>query len=281
MPVLLAPVGVASVVHADAELAAARAAAAAGTVTIVSVGATRPAAEIAAATPGPVWFQTYLLKRRYANQRLVEYAEQAGCRAIVVTVDYPGVAAATDDGLNDGRWRGTLEALELPEARSPLLYNVDPRSSWQDIEWLRSLTSLPIIVKGVQTGEDAILSREHGAAAVVVSNHGGQALPDPVGTLPRLREVVEAAAGLEVYVDGGVREGADVLKALALGARAVLIGRAQQWGLAVAGVLGRLGGLEILRRELEAAMMFCGVPDVASVDGRIVAPRRGTATRVR
>jgi 4-hydroxymandelate oxidase len=273
LPVLLAPIGVASLVHADAELSAARAAGAAGTVTIVSVGSKRPAAEVLAATAGPVWFQMYLFKSRDANQRLVEYAEEIGCTAIVVTVDYPGVAAAADDGLNDGRWRGTLEALGLPEAKTPLLFNVDPKSNWRDIEWLRSLTSLPIVVKGIQTGEDAVLCREHGAAAVVLSNHGGQALPDSVGTLPRLSEVVEAARGLEVYLDGGVREGADVLKALALGARAVLIGRAQQWGLAVGGEQGLIGVLEVLRRELAAAMMFCGLSDVAGVHSRVVSPR--------
>jgi 4-hydroxymandelate oxidase len=273
LPVLLAPVGVSSLVHPDAELAAARAAGAAGTVMIISVGFTASAAEVAAAASGPLWFQMYLLKSRYANQRMVEYAEECGCTAIVVTVDYPGVAASADDGLNNARVRGTLDALGLPEATSPLLANVDPKSSWKDIEWLTSLTSLPIVVKGIQTGEDAMLCREHGGAAVVLSNHGGQTLPDPVGTLLRLPEVVDAARDLEVYVDGGVREGADVLKARALGARAVLIGRAQQWGLAVGGEAGLVAVLGILRRELEMAMKFCGVTDLANVDSRLVMRR--------
>lgn len=272
LPVLLAPIGGATRAHPEAELAVVRAAAAAGTVTVVSLASSHSIGAVVAAAEGPVWLQLYLLKSAEANKRLAEHAEQSGCRAIVVTVDNPGVLTR-EDSRTRKRVRGTIAALGLDEvlgARGPVLESVDPAASWREIELLRSHCALPVVIKGIQTAEDAVLCREHGASAIVVSNHGGQTLADPLGTLRRLPEVVEAARGLEVYLDGGVREGSDVLKALALGARAVLIGRAHLWGLAVAGEAGVHAVLEILRRELEAAMMFCGVTAVTDIDRRLV-----------
>lgn len=280
LPILLAPVGGATRVHPEAELGVVRAAAAAGTVAVVSLASSHSIAEVVAAAAGPVWFQVYLLKSAEANRRLAAHAQEIGCTAIVVTVDNPGVITK-EDSRTHKRVRGTIAALGLDEvlgAQGPVLESVDPRATWSDIERLRSDCSLPIVVKGIQTAEDAELAREHGAAAVVVSNHGGQALPDPLGTLTRLPEVVEAVPSLEVYLDGGIREGADVLKALALGARAVLIGRAQQWGLAVGGEAGVRNVLEILRRELQAAMMFCGVTDVERIERQLVS-RSSSAQR--
>jgi isopentenyl diphosphate isomerase/L-lactate dehydrogenase-like FMN-dependent dehydrogenase len=277
LPVLLGPIGGATRAHPDAEIAVVRAAAAAGTATVVSLASSHSIEAVVAAAGGPVWFQLYLLKSAEANRRLAEHAEAIGCSALVVTVDNPGVLTR-EDSRTRKRVRGTIAALGLDEvlgARGPVLESVDPAATWREIELLRSHCSLPIVVKGIQTAEDAALCREHGAAAIVVSNHGGQALVDPLGTLRRLPEVVAAAGGLEIYLDGGVREGADVLKALALGARAVLIGRAHLWGLAVAGEAGVRAVLEILRGELEAAMMFCGVTAVAEVDRRLVAAAAG------
>jgi 4-hydroxymandelate oxidase len=274
LPVLLAPVGDAARVHPDAELATVGAAGSAGVVTILGLASTYSVDEVVAAARRPVWFQLYVLKRRDMTQRLIEHAEAVGCAALVVTVDNPGVIAQ-DLAAGTGRkqaW-GTLATLGLTtelDAGGLLLENVDPAVTWKDVEWLRSITGLPIVLKGIQTAEDADLCTEHGVAGLVLSNHGGHALPDTQGTLARLPEIVGAAGDVEVYLDGGVREGADILKALALGARAVLLGRAQYWGLAAGGEAALRGLLEVLRSELDAAMMFCGVGDVTAVDARLV-----------
>jgi 4-hydroxymandelate oxidase len=274
LPVLLAPVGDAARVHPDAELATVRAAGCAGVVTILGMASTYSVDEVVAAAQRPVWFQLYVLKSRDMTRRLVEHAEAVGCAALVVTVDNPGVIAQ-DLAAGAGRkqaW-GTLARLGLTaelDAGGLLLENVDPAVTWEDIDWLRSLTGLPVVLKGIQTAEDAALCAQHGIAGLVLSNHGGHALPDTLGTLARLPEVVEAAGDVEVYLDGGVREGADILKALALGARAVLLGRAQYWGLAAGGEPALRGLLGVLRSELNAAMMFCGVDDVTAVEARLV-----------
>lgn len=273
MPIMLGPIGDARRVHPDGELASVGAANAAGVTMVLSMVSSSPVTEIASLAQRPLWSQFYVLKDRDATRRLVEHVAEVGCGALVVTIDNPGIISKD---VNVGRppqnW-GTLTELGITETlavRRSMLENIDPTVSWKDIDWLRSLTSLPIVLKGIRTAEDAALCREHGVAGLVLSNHGGHALPDATGTITRLPEIVEAAGGLEVYLDGGIREGADVLKALALGARAVLVGRAQYWGLTVAGEAGLTDVLGILRRELEATMMFCGVADVAQVDRRLV-----------
>jgi 4-hydroxymandelate oxidase len=272
-PIMLAPIGDARRVHPDGELATVRAANAAGVVMVLSMVSSISATEIVAAAEGPVWAQFYVLRDRDATRRLVEHLAEVGCSALVVTIDNPGIISKD---VNVGRppqsW-GTLTELGITETlavRRSMLENIDPSLTWKDIDWLRSLTALPIVLKGIRTPEDAALCREHGVSGLVVSNHGGHALPDQTGTLARLAEIVDAAGGLEVYLDGGIREGADVLKALALGARAVLVGRAQYWGLTVAGEAGLTNVLGILRRELDATMMFCGVVDVERVDRSLV-----------
>ena len=273
MPIMLAPIGDARRVHPDGELATVRAANAAGVTMILSMVSSVSASEIVAEAAGPVWAQFYVLRDRDATRRLVEHLTEVGARALVVTIDNPGIISKD---VNVGRpaqsW-GTLTQLGITETlavRRSMLENIDPAVTWADIDWLRSLTALPIVLKGVRTPEDAALAREHGAAGIVVSNHGGHALPDRTGTVVRLPEMVDAAGEMEVYLDGGIREGADVLKALALGARAVLVGRAQYWGLTVAGEAGLTDVLGILRRELDATMMFCGAVDVERVDRRLV-----------
>jgi 4-hydroxymandelate oxidase len=268
LPIMLAPVGGMTRVHAQAELAAVRAASRAGVAMAVSLAANVAAAELVAETAAPLWFQLYVLRDRDATRRLVEHAEEIGCAAIVVTVDNPGLVAKDVSG---GRKYvfGTIAALGLDEVMdgtTPLLPFIDPTLTWRDLEWLCSLTSLPVVVKGIRTLEDAALCRETGVDGLVVSNHGGHVVADPVGTLLRLPGIVEAAGELEVYLDGGVREGADVLKALALGARAVLVGRALYWGLAAGGEAGLAGLLTVLRQELETTARFCGIRDVTAVD---------------
>jgi 4-hydroxymandelate oxidase len=272
MPIMLAPIGDARRVHPDGELATVRAANAGGVAMILSMVSSVSATEILAAAEGPVWSQFYVLKDRVATRRLVEHVAEVGCAALVVTIDNPGIISKD---VNVGRpptW-GTLSELGITQTlavQRSMLENIDPAVSWKDIDWLRSLTSLPLVLKGIRTPEDAAACREHGVSGLVLSNHGGHALPDRAGTLTRLPEIVEAAGGLEVYLDGGIREGADVLKALALGARAVLLGRAQYWGLTVGGEAGLTDVLGILRRELDSTMMFCGAVDVEQVDRRLL-----------
>jgi len=268
LPVMLAPVGGMTRVHPEAELAAVRAAGSQGVAMAVSLAANISISEIIAEAKAPVWFQLYFLRDKEAIRRLVAHAEEVGCSAIVVTVDNPGLVIKDVSGGKKYVF-GTIASLGLDEVMdgtTPLLPHIDPSFSWPDLEWLRSLTSLPLVIKGVRTGEDAALCREFGAAGIVLSNHGGHVVADNRGTITRLPEIVEAAPELEIYLDSGVREGADILKALALGARAVLLGRALYWGLAVAGEPGLRGLLQVLRDELETTMKFCGVTDVTRVE---------------
>ncbi len=297
MPILVAPTAFQRMAHPDGELATARAAAAAGTVMILSTLATtsleavateHDAARRAAGTAdgsasGGRWFQLYVYKDRAVTRALVERAEGAGYGALVLTVDAPLFGRrwrdmrngfALPDGLTCANLAGSgKEALGAAAGDSGLAAYIremlDPSLTWRDVAWLRSITRLPIVVKGVVRGDDARLAAEHGAAAVVVSNHGGRQLDGAVATADALREVAEALSdadgGLELYVDGGVRRGADVLKALALGARAVLVGRPVLWGLAVDGEAGVATALGMLRAELALAMALAGCASVRDV----------------
>jgi isopentenyl diphosphate isomerase/L-lactate dehydrogenase-like FMN-dependent dehydrogenase len=201
-------------------------------------------------------------------ERLIRRAESAGYRALAVTVDA-------------ARWGPKERALRsdfhLPAyLREANFIDDDPGvanvfGTWETVDWLRSLTSLPIILKGILTAEDARLAVEHGVAGIVVSNHGGRQLDSVEATIDALPEVVAAVQGLcEVYLDGGIRRGTDVLKALALGARAVLLGRPVLWGLAVDGADGVYAVLELLRAELALAMALAGRPTLASIDSSVV-----------
>ena len=268
MPVLVAPTAFHRMVHPDGEQGTARAAAAAGTIMCLSTLATAGPAEVAAAAPGaPRWFQLYVFRDRGVTRALVEQAVGAGFEAIVLTVDAPrlgrrerdlrtGFRVPTDVVVPsiaalEGEWTGGTP-LEV-------LSQIDASLGWADLEQLVSDSPLPVIVKGIQTGEDAALACEHGVAALVVSNHGGRQLDAVAPTAELLPEVVDAVAGrMEVYVDGGIRRGSDVVVALALGARAVLVGRPVLWGLAHAGEAGVSRVLELLRDEVELALALCG-----------------------
>ena len=284
MPVLLAPTAFHCLVHPEGELASVRAAGAFGTLMVASTLATRDLEAIAVAATGPIWFQLYIYRDRHLTERLVQRAEAAGYKALCLTADTPVLGRRERDirnnftlpsGLGLANFAGpefaTLPTTEGSSLASYMATGFDPLVSWRDIAWLRSLTSLPIIVKGVMDGEDARLAVEHGVDAVIVSNHGGRQLDSAPGTIEVLSEVVEGVGGrCEVYLDGGVRRGTDVLKALALGARAVLIGRPYLWGLAVNGEAGVRRVLELLEAELITTLMFCGCQDVASVKPEIV-----------
>jgi 4-hydroxymandelate oxidase len=287
LPVMIAPAGYHQRAHPLGELATARAAKAAGTVFTVSTASTFSIEEVADATDGPLWFQLYVFKDRVLDARLVERAEAAGYKALMVTVDHLGRSRERElrydfsrhtehrlvHTIDPDRVLRNFQGMGFEQVPGADNYkaNFDETFGWRDIVWLRSKTSLPIIIKGIQTQEDARLCVEHGVDALVVSNHGGHASPDAKGTLETLQEVSAAVGGrLEIYLDGGVRQGSDVLKALALGARAVLIGRPVFWGLAVDGELGVRNVLEVLRGELDSNMTLCGVADVENVSSHLV-----------
>ncbi len=284
MPILIAPTAFHGMAHADGERATAAAAGATGTVMIASTLSNRPIEEIVAATNGDVWFQLYVYKDRAISKGLVERARDAGCSALVVTVDVPGLGRRERDVRNRfqlpeelglGNLASDLDGLPEELSGSALAAYVgstfDPSLTWEDLGWLRSLSDLPVVVKGVIHPDDARLAAENGAGAVFVSNHGGRQLDTAPATLDALPEIVEAVdGGIEVYVDGGVRRGTDVVKALALGADAVAVGRPILWGLAVDGRVGVEQVLEILRTELDAAMAMCGVTRVDQITADLV-----------
>jgi isopentenyl diphosphate isomerase/L-lactate dehydrogenase-like FMN-dependent dehydrogenase len=267
LPVLVAPVAYQQLYDPEGECATARAAAATGTGMCVSTFSTRTHEEIAAAAPGVTqWCQLYVFQDRGVTREHLAGAAAAGCSAVVLTVDTPRLAQRERD------LRVGFEIppeLPLPYARAAIgaapqnpadqFALLDASVSWRDLEWIASEGQLPVILKGIVTAEDATLAVEHGAAALVVSNHGGRQLDGVPATLDALPEVVETVAGrVEVYVDGGIRRGTDVAKALALGARAVLAGRAPIYGLAVAGEDGVRHVLELLRDELALALCLLG-----------------------
>ena len=284
LPVLVAPTAFHKLAHPDGEAATARAAAAAGTVMMLSTLSTCAVEEVCA-TGAAVWLQLYVYRDRGATRALVERAAAAGCRAIVLTVDAQLWGRRERDvrnrfqlppGLRVENLVGTaMGALpDVPAGSSLGAYVAslfDPSLSWADLAWLAGITPLPVVVKGVVHPEDARLAVEHGAAAVVVSNHGGRQLDTALATLDALPAVVDAVAGrLEVLLDGGVRRGTDVVKALALGARAVGIGRPVLWGLATAGQQGVERVLALLRDELDVALGLCGCRSPAEADRGLV-----------
>jgi isopentenyl diphosphate isomerase/L-lactate dehydrogenase-like FMN-dependent dehydrogenase len=282
MPLLVAPVAFQRMAHPDGEPAMARAAAAAGTVMVLSTLATSTAAEIAAGAPGARrWYQLYIFRDRGVTRALVEQAEEAGFEAVALTVDVPRLGRRERD-LRTGFVipaevivPSFAAAAGGSTAGTPadMFSLMDPAVTWDDLEELVSDSNLPVLLKGVVTGEDAALAVDHGAAGVVVSNHGGRQLDGAPATIDALPEVVDAVDGrIEVLLDGGIRRGADVVKALALGARAVLAGRAPLWGLAAGGEPGARAVLALLREEIELAMVLTGVASPGALNRTHVKP---------
>jgi isopentenyl diphosphate isomerase/L-lactate dehydrogenase-like FMN-dependent dehydrogenase len=279
-PVLAAPAGLHTKAHREGEVATARAIAAVESVMVVSAHSSFSIEEIAAAG-APMWFQMYLFSDRGITRSWRERAEAAGCRALCLTLDaqWPSKrervlrARATEQsralGVNyagverdspEGRERGVVIG-----ASSRSL--ADPAATWSDVERFKSETSLPVVVKGILTAEDARQAVRHGVDGIIVSNHGGRNVDTTIPTIEALPAIIDAVGdSAEVYLDGGVRRGTDVLKAIAFGARAVLIGRPVFWGLAVDGADGLTRLLAILREELESAMAICGRPTLTSLD---------------
>ena len=257
LPVVIAPLAMQRLAHPDGEQATARAAAAAGTIMCLSSAATCAPAEL---TEGRRWFQVYVWKPRSKTDAAIESAVSNGYSALVLTVDVPYL------GRRERDLRIDFKVPEGMTVQGNLLgKGFDPTVSWRDLEWLAGY-GLPVVVKGLLTAEDAQLACKHGAAAVVVSNHGGRQLDGVSASLDVLEEVVAAVDGrAEVLLDGGVRRGTDVLKALALGARAVLIGRAMVWGLAVGGEEGVAHVLSLFQEEMELGLALLGCTSPADV----------------
>jgi 4-hydroxymandelate oxidase len=284
-PVMLAPAGTHMRAHPDGELASARAAGDAGTILILSHASSYSIEEVAQVATGRLWFQVYMFKDREHVRSVVQRAEAAKYQGLVVTVDSPGIHTNERD---DKFARSMLPERRISnlDADTRRRLGIDNRLgtpwsgtwhdasiTWKDMEWLRSLTSMPLVIKGVQTAEDARSCVKVGADGLVVSNHGGRSMEDAPAALDILPEIVDAVqGGLEVYMDGGIRTGQDVLKSLALGARAVMIGKPIFWGLAVDGEVGVRRVLAVLRNELDVAMAFCGVTDVTRVNSDVVKP---------
>ena len=267
MPLLVAPVAFQRVAHPDGEVAMARAALAADTIMCLSTMATSTPAEVAA-TGAKRWFQLYVFRDEAITRHLVAQAVDEGFAALVLTVDTPVLGRRERDFRTGFTIPPEITVASLGGGGvTPLgaFAQVSSSVTWRDVERLAE-SGLPVVVKGVLTAEDARLSCEHGAAAIVVSNHGGRQLDGVAATIDALPEVVDAVDGrLEVLVDGGIRRGTDVVKALALGARAVLAGRAPLWGLACGGEQGAAHVLELLRAEILAALQLTGCTSPAGV----------------
>jgi len=303
VPFVLAPVGYSRLMHPGGEVAAARAAGNAGTAYILSTISGHKLEDVKAASSGPVFYQLYLMGGRGASEAAIERARKAGFSALVVTIDTPvsgirerdyrnGMKELITGGvfakipylpqiLSRPRWLmqflldGGLQPLPnvvIPGKGPMTLTDVsaalaESAVTWEDFKWIRELWKGPIVVKGVLTADDALLAIDHGAAAISVSNHGGRQLDGVPASLRVLPEVVRSVNGqVEVLMDGGIRRGTDIVKALCLGAKAVLCGRAYAYGLAAAGEAGVNRALQILRADLERTLKLLGCPSVAALD---------------
>jgi 4-hydroxymandelate oxidase len=291
VPLLVAPMAYHRMAHPDGEAASAAGAGAAGAGYILSTQATMTVEEVAEAVPGAMrWFQVYVVRDRGWTADLVARAAAAGYRALVLTVDVPVLGNRLRDLRNDFQLPTGLKPANAPPAGAARQRELDvdllaqagqfdPGLTPEVIGWLAERSGLPVLVKGVLRGDDALACLEAGAAGVVVSNHGGRQLDSVVATADALAEVVAAVgARVEVYVDGGIRHGTDVLKALALGARAVLVGRPVLWGLTMGGAHGVERVLSGLAGELQLAMALCGAVGVDDLTPDLIAGHGGSPT---
>jgi 4-hydroxymandelate oxidase len=263
-PVLVAPWAFQSRAEPDGEVATARAAARAGTIMVLSATATHRLDDVAKASHVPKWFQLYMYRDRGFSKEALLRAYELRFAAVVFTVDVPVLGKRDRDRRNE---------LDMPIEGPGQELDFDPAITWDDLAWIREAAPLPLLIKGILTAEDARLAVDLGVDGIVVSNHGGRQLDGAPAALDALGEVVEAVEGrAEVLMDGGIRRGTDVLKALALGAGAVMVGRPAAWGLAVSGEDGVADVLEILREEFDLAMALTGCRSVAEVGRGLVRP---------
>ncbi len=286
LPIFIAPMAFQCMAHPEGEIGTAKAAAKVGSVMVLSTLATTSMEDVASVrSQTPQWFQLYVHRDRGLTRALVERAHAAGFQALCLTVDAPVLGKREKDTHNQFVLPSDMELanfsrlahLEIPyqPGESGLfayfLEQLNPALTWSDLEWLQSLSPLPLVVKGILRGDDAIRAVEHGAKAVMVSNHGGRQLDGAIASIDALSEVVAAVGDqVDVLVDGGIRRGTDVLKALALGAKAVLLGRPVLWGLTLAGEAGVKHILELLRDELDLAMALSGCAKLQDIDSSLV-----------
>ena len=285
-PILIAPTAFHGLAHPMGERATAEGARRAQSIYVVSTLSNRSIEEIAS-SGAPLWFQLYVYRDRDLTLELIHRAEAAGCQALVITVDAAMIGTRErdrahqfhlPDGLTLGNFRGSSRArLDHTGGDSALTQYVrdqlDPSLTWRDLEWLIQRTHLPVLVKGIVRADDALRALNAGARGVVISNHGGRQLDTAPPTALVLPQIAKALNGQGlVLVDGGIRRGSDVLKALALGARGVLVGRPILWGVAMRGAEGVDHVLNILRDELLEAMALCGCPDLASITEDLITP---------
>jgi L-lactate dehydrogenase (cytochrome) len=310
MPVALAPVGLIGMQHADGEILAARAAEKFGVPFTLSTMSICSIEDVAANTAKPFWFQLYVIRDRNFVERLIDRAKAAGCSALMLTLDLQILGQRHKD-LKNGmsappkptlanilnlmtkpRWglgmlgtrRRTFGNIvghakgvgDLSSLSAWTTEQFDPRLSWGDVEWIKKRWGGKLILKGIMDVEDARLAADSGADALIVSNHGGRQLDGAPSSIRALPAIVDAVGSrIEVWMDGGIRTGQDVLKATALGARGTLIGRAFVYGLGALGEAGVTQCLEIIRKELDLTMAFCGHTDIRKVDRKILIPERG------
>ena len=284
LPLLIAPMAFQCLAHPEGEIATALAAEIGGVGMVLSTLANKSLEEVATVANGLQWFQLYIHKDQGLTRALVERAYRAGYKAICLTVDAPVLGKRERDQLNQftlpaGLQLGNftnISGLEIPQEQGEsglLTYfsqQINPAVTWKDLQWLQSISPLPVVVKGILRSDDAVRAVEHGAQAIVVSNHGGRQLDGAIASLDALAPIVAAVNGrAEVLLDGGIRRGTDIIKALALGAKAVLIGRPVLWGLAVAGKTGVSNIISLLEDELKVAMALSGCPRLEDIDSSI------------
>lgn len=289
LPLLIAPMAFQCLAHPDGEVATALAAASAGVGMVLSTMATKSIEEVAVAchdySNSLRWFQLYIHKDRGLTSALVERAYAAGYKALCLTVDAPVLGQRERDKRNEFVLPPDLHLANLTSISGLEIYHqkgesglftyfaeqLNPAVTWHDLEWLQSLSPLPLVLKGILRGDDAVRAVDYGAKAIIVSNHGGRQLDGAIASLDALSEIITAVDGrVEVLLDGGIRRGTDILKALALGAKAVLIGRPILWGLAVAGKTGVSHIISILKTELSVAMALSGYAKVQDIDLSLV-----------
>ena len=285
LPLLIAPMAFQCLADPEGEIATALAAEIAGVGMVLSTLATKSLEEVATVANGLQWFQLYIHKDQGLTQALVQRAYTAGYKAICLTVDAPMLGKRERDQRNEftlppGLHPANLtniSGLDIPQAtgESGLLtyfsQQINPAVTWKDLEWLQSLSPLPLVIKGILRADDAVRAVEYGAQAIVVSNHGGRQLDGAIASLDALPDIIAAVDGkAEVLLDGGIRRGTDILKALAYGAKAVLIGRPVLWGLAVAGKIGVSHIISLIQDELNLAMALSGCASLGDIDSSLV-----------
>ncbi|MCH7335968.1 alpha-hydroxy acid oxidase [Acinetobacter sp. NIPH 2699] len=283
-PIFLAPVAYQKLAHPDGELATVLAASAVKAGMLVSTQASISLEQLAQHAHAPLWFQLYIQHDRDFTEQLVKRAEQAGYKALVLTVDAPINGSRNREQRAGFQLPPEIQAVNLQGMPLPQSHHASVGQSaifdshlltqaatWQDVIWLRKITKLPILLKGINTPQDALYALEHGVDGIIVSNHGGRMLDSQPATIDTLPKITQAIGGqIPVLLDGGIRRGTDIIKALALGANAVLIGRPYIYGLAVAGALGVAHVMHILRAELEAAMVLTGCKTLADINQEIL-----------